>query len=101
VLEAEGSSNIMKMPGWGISDQVEQAKTLLASMLNCYLAAVNPTTTGPRLTIAGPQKMRRLPADSALRSSMTMDPAVDECFVPPPIAISQAKTLGEVGDCLL
>jgi hypothetical protein len=99
VLEAGNFSNLLKRPGWRISGKVEQAKTLLASMLNDDPAAVNVTITGPRLIIASLNKMRRLAADPALRSSITTDAAVDECLVPPPIVVRQAKTAGEVGGC--
>ena len=99
VLEAGNFSNIMKRPGWRISGKVERAKTLLASMLNGDPAAVNVTITGPRLIVASLNKMRRLAADPALRSSMTTDAVVDECLVPPPVVVRQAKTTGEVGGC--
>jgi hypothetical protein len=99
VLEAGNFSNIMKKPGWHVSGKVERAKTLLASMLNGDPAAVNVTITGPRLIIASLNKMRRLAADPALRSSMTTDAFVDECLVPPPIVVRQAKTSGDVGGC--
>jgi hypothetical protein len=99
VLEAGNFSNIMKKPGWHVSGKVERAKTLLGSMLNSDPAAVNVTITGPRLIIASLNKMRRVAADPALRSSMTTDAVVDECLVPPPIVVRQAKTSGEVGGC--
>jgi hypothetical protein len=99
VLEAGSFSNIMKMPGSRISGRLEQAKTLLASMLNGDVIAINATITGPRLIIASLQKMRGLAADPALRSSMTTDAVVGECLVPPPIVVRQAKTSGEVGSC--
>ena len=89
----------MKRPGWRINGKVERAKALLASMLNGDPAAVNVTITGPRLIIASMNKMRRLAADPALRSSMTTDAVVDECLVPPPVVVRQAKTSGEVGGC--
>ena len=99
VLEAGNFGNIMKAPGWRINGKVERAKTLLASMLNGDLAAVNATITGPRLIIGSLTKMRRLAADPALRSSITTDAVVDECLIPPPIVVRQAKTSGEVGGC--
>ena len=99
VLEAGNFGNIMKAPGWRIDGKVERAKTLLASMLNGDLAAVNATITGPRLIIGSLTKMRRLAADPALRSSITTDAVVDECLIPPPIVVRQAKTSGEVGGC--
>ena len=99
VLEAGNFINIMKRPGWHINGKVERAKTLLASMLNGDLAAVNATITGPRLIIGSLTKMRRLAADPALRSSITTDAVVDECLIPPPIVVRQAKTSGEVGGC--
>jgi hypothetical protein len=99
VLEAGNFANIMKSPGWRIGGKVEQAKALLASMLNGDLAAVNATITGPRLIIGSLNKMRRLAADPALRSSITTDAVVDECLIPPPIVVRQAKTSGEVGGC--
>jgi hypothetical protein len=99
VLEAGNFSTIMKRPGWRISGRLERAKTLLASMLKGDLAAVNATITGPRLIIGSLNKMRRLAADPALRSSITTDAAMDECLVPPPVVVRQAKTSGEVGGC--
>jgi hypothetical protein len=98
-LEDGNFINIMKSPSWRISGKVERAKTLLASMLNGDLAAVNATITGPRLIIGSLSKMRQLAADPAIRSSMTTDAAVDECLIPPPIVVHQAKTSGEVGGC--
>src|SRR3984957_13095363 len=41
VLEAASSSNVLRMLGWRISGRLERAKTLLASMVNGDLAAVN------------------------------------------------------------
>ena len=41
VLEAASSSSVTKMLGWRISGRLERAKTLLASMVNGDLAAVN------------------------------------------------------------
>ncbi len=99
VLEAGNFINIMKRPASRISGKVERAKALLASMLNGDLAAVNVTITGPRLIIGSLTKMRRLAADPALRSSITTDAAVDECLIPPPVVVRQAKSSGEVGGC--
>ena len=99
VLEAGNFANIMKKPGWRISGRLERAKTLLASMLNGDLAAVNATITGPRLIIGSLSKMRQLAADPAILSSITTDAAVDKYLIPPPIVVRQAKTAGEVGGC--
>ena len=99
VLEAGNFANIIKKPGWRISGRLERAKTLLASMLNGDLAAVNATITGPRLIIGSLSKMRQLAADPAILSSITTDAAVDKCLIPPPIVVRQAKTAGEVGGC--
>src|SRR5271154_2398497 len=41
VLEAVSSSSVMTMLGWRISGRLERAKTLLASMVNGDLTAVN------------------------------------------------------------
>jgi hypothetical protein len=99
VLEAGNFPKTMKRPGWLISGKVGRAKTLLASMLNDDPAAVNVTITAPRLIIGSLTKMRRLAADPALRSSMAIDAVVDECLIPPPVVVRQAKTSGEVGGC--
>jgi hypothetical protein len=99
VLEAAGSSNILKMLWWRISGRVEQAKTFLASMVNGDLAGVIALIAARQLIADGLQKMRQLAADPALRSSITTDAAVDECLFAPPTVVRQAETSGEVGGC--
>jgi hypothetical protein len=99
VLEAAGSSNILKMLWWRISGRVERAKTLLASMVNGDLAGVIALIAARQLIADGLQKMRQLAADPALRSSITTDAAVDECLFAPPTVVRQAETSGEVGGC--
>src|SRR5271170_3708798 len=49
VLEAAGSSNILKMLVWRISGRLERAKTLLASMVNGDLAGVVGMINGRQL----------------------------------------------------
>ena len=49
VLEAANSSSVTKMLGWRISVRLERAKTLLASMVNGDLAAVNAIFAAPQL----------------------------------------------------
>jgi hypothetical protein len=99
VLEAASSSNVLKMLGWRISGRLEWAKTLLASMVNGDLAAVNATITARQLIVDGLHNMRQLAADPALRSSITTDAAVDQCLFAPVAVLRQAKTSGEVGGC--
>ena len=99
VLEAAGSSNLLRMLGWRISGRLERAKTLLASMVNGDLAALAAIIAAPQLIVDGLHKMRQLAADPACRSSMTTDAAVDECLFAPPTVMRQAKTSGEVGGC--
>jgi hypothetical protein len=99
VLEAAGSSNILKMLWWRISGRVERAKTLLASMVNGDLAGVIALIAARQLIADGLQKMRQLAADPALRSSITTDAAVDECLFAPPTVVREAETSGEVGGC--
>ena len=99
VLEAAGSSNVLKMLGWRISGRLERAKTLLASMVNGDLSAVNGISVALHHIVDGLHKMRQLAADPTLRSSMTTDAAVDECLFAPATVIRQAKTSGEVGGC--
>ena len=90
---------LTKMLGWRISGRLERAKTLLASMVNGDLAAVNAIIAAPQLIVDGLHKMRQLAADPALRSSITTDAAVDECLFAPTTVVRQAKTSGEVGGC--
>src|SRR5260370_14342724 len=99
VLEAASSSNFLKMLGWRISGRLERAKTLLASMVNGDLTAVNAMITARQLIVDGLHKMRQLAADPALRSSITTDAAVDECLIAPTNVVRQAKTSGEVSGC--
>jgi hypothetical protein len=99
VLEAARSSNVPRMLGWRISGRLEQAKTLLASMVNGDLVAVIAMITARQLIVDGLHKMRRLAADPALRSSITTDAAVDECLFTVTNVVRQAKTSGEVGGC--
>ena len=99
VLEAASSSNILKMLWWRISGRLERAKTLLGSMVNGDLAAVIALIAARQLIVDGLHKMRQLAADPALRSSITMDAAVDECLFAPTTVVRQAKTSGEVGGC--
>jgi hypothetical protein len=99
VLEAAGSSNVLRMLGWRISGRLERAKTLLASMVNGDLSGVIALIAARQLIDDGLHKMRQLAADPALRSSITTDAAVDECLFAPPTVVRQAKTFGEVGGC--
>src|ERR1700726_2583828 len=99
VLEAASSSSVTKMLGWRISGRLERAKTLLASMVNGDLAAVNALITARQLVVDGLHKMRQLAADPTLRSSIATDAAVDECLFAPTTVVRQATTSGEVGGC--
>ena len=99
VLEAAGSSNVLRMLGWRISGRLERAKTLLACMVNGDLAGVIALIAARQLIVDGLHKMRQLAADPALRSSITTDAAVDECLFPVTSVVRQAKTSGEVGGC--
>jgi len=99
VLEAASSSNVLKMLGWRISGRLERAKTLLASMVNGDLAAVNGIGVALHHIVDGLHKMRQLAANPTLRSSMTTDAAVDECLFAPATVIRQAKSSGDVGGC--
>jgi hypothetical protein len=99
VLEAAGSSNVLKMLGWRLSGRLDRAKTLLASMVNGDLAGVIAMIAARQLIVDGLHKMRQLAADPALRSSITTDAAVDECLFAPATVVRQAKTSGEVGGC--
>ena len=98
VLEAATSSNVLKMLSWRIGGRLEQAKTLLASMMNGDLAGVIALIAARQLIVDGLHKMRQLAADPALRSSIT-DAVVDECLFAPAAVVRQAKTSGEVGGC--
>ena len=95
VLEAAGSSNVLRMLVWRVSGRLERAKTLLASMVNGDLTAVNAMITARQLIVDGLHKMRQLAADRALRSSITTDAAVDQCLFAPAAVVRQAKTPGE------
>jgi hypothetical protein len=99
VLEAAGSSNVLKMLGWRISGRLERAKTLLASMMNGDLTGVLAMITARQLIVDGLHKMRQLAADPALRSSITTEAAADECLFAPATVVRQAKTSGEVSGC--
>jgi hypothetical protein len=99
VLEATSSSNFVKMLAWRISGRLERAKTLLASMMNGDLAAVNGISVALHHIVDGLHKMRQLAADPALRSSITADAAVDECLFAPTTVVRQAKTAGEIRGC--
>jgi hypothetical protein len=99
VLEAAGSSSFLKMLGWRITGRLERAKTLLASMVNGDLAAVNWISVALHHIIDGLHKMRQLAANPTLRSSMTTDAAVDECLFAPTTVVRQAKTSGDVDGC--
>ena len=87
------------MLGWRISGKLEQAKTLLASMVNGDLAAVNGIGVALHHIVDGLHKMRQLAADLTLQSSITTDAAVDECLYAPTTVIREAKTSGHVGGC--
>ena len=99
VLEAASSSSLLKMLGWRISGRLERAKTLLASMVNGDLAAVNGIGVALHHIVDGLHKMRQLAANPTLRSSMTTEAAVDECLFAPATVVRQAKTSGEIGGC--
>jgi hypothetical protein len=99
VLEAAGSSNVLKMLGWRLSGRLDRAKTLLASMVNGDLTGLFAMITARQLIDDGLHKMRQLAADPALRSSISTDAAVDECLFAPDTVLRQAKTSGEVGGC--
>jgi hypothetical protein len=99
VLEAASSSNVLKMLVWRISGKLEGAKTLLASMVNEDLAAVNGIGVAFHHIADGLHKMRQLAADPTLRSSMTTDAVVDQCLFAPASVVRQAKMHGEIGGC--
>ena len=99
VLEAASSSSVTKMLWWRISGRLERAKTLLASMVNGDLAAVNGISVALHHVVDGLHKMRQLAANPTARSSMTTDAAVAECLFAPTTVVRQAKTSGEVAGC--
>jgi hypothetical protein len=99
VLEAASSSNVLKMLVWRISGRLEHAKTLLASMVNGDLSAVNGISVAFHHIVDGLHKMRQLAADPTLRSSMTTDAVVDQCLFAPTSAVRQAKMPGEISGC--
>ena len=99
VLEAASSSNVLKMLVWRVSGKLERAKTLLASMMNGDLAAVNGISVALHHIVDGLHKMRQLAANPMLRPLMTTDAAVDECLFAPTSVVREAKTSGEVGGC--
>src|SRR5271169_3699811 len=90
VLEAASSSNVLIMLGWRISGRLERAKTLLASMVNGDLSAVNGISVALHHIVDGLHKMRQLAANPTLRSSITTDAAVDECLFAPTSVVRQA-----------
>jgi hypothetical protein len=99
VLEAASSSNVLKMLGWRISGRLERAKTLLASMVDGDLAAVNGISVALHHIVDGLHKMRQLAVNPTLRSSMTREAAADECLFAPTTVVRQARTSGDVGGC--
>ncbi len=99
VLEAASSSNVVKLLWWRISGRLDRAKTLLASMVNGDLAAVNGISVALHHIVDGMHKMRQLAANPALLSSLTTDTAVDQCLFAPATVVRQANTSGEVGGC--
>jgi len=99
VLEALSSSNALKMLAWRISGKLEQAKTLLYSMVNGNLAAVNGISVALHHIVDGLHKMRQIAANPALRSSITTDAVVDACLFAPSSVVRQAKASGEVSGC--
>jgi hypothetical protein len=99
VLEAASSSHVLKMLAWRISGRLERAKTLLASMVNGDLAAVNGISVALHHIVDGLHKMRQLAANPTLRPAMTTDTAVDECLFAPTTVVRQARASGEVGGC--
>jgi hypothetical protein len=99
VLEAASSSDVLKMLWWRFSGKLERAKTLLASIVNGDLAAVNGISVALHHVVDGLHKMRQLGANPALRTSMTTDAVVGECLFPASSVVRQAKTSGDVGGC--
>jgi hypothetical protein len=99
VLEAAGSSNVLRMLAWRISGRLERAKALLASGVNGDLVGVVAMITARQLIVDGLHKMRQLAADPALRSSISPAAAADECLFSPATVVRQAKTSGEVSGC--
>jgi hypothetical protein len=99
ILEASRSSNILKMLWWRISGRLEKAKTLLASMVNGDLSAVNEVGVAPHHIVDGLQKMWLLAADATARAQLTTDAIVDECLFAPGNVVRRAKTDGEIGGC--
>jgi hypothetical protein len=84
---------------WRVSGKLERAKTLLASMVNGDLTAVNAMITARQLIVDSLHKMRQLATDPALLSSITTAAAVDECLIAPAAVVRQAKTSGAVCGC--
>jgi hypothetical protein len=99
VLEAAKSSSALKMLEWRISGRLERAKSLLASMVNGDLAAVNGISVALHHIVDGLHKMRELAANPSLRSAMTTDAVIGECLFAPGTAVRQAKTSGEIAGC--
>ncbi len=98
ILEASGSSNIVKILWWRVSGRLERAKALLSSMVNGDLSAVNGIGVALHHIVDGLRRMRQLAADTT-RASLTTDAIVDECLFAPGSVIRLAKTDGKIGAC--
>jgi hypothetical protein len=96
ILKASGSSNAM-MFWWRISGKLARAKTLLSSMVNNDLSAVNGIGVALHHIVDGLHRMRQLAAGT--KDQWTTDAIVDECLFAPGSVVRLAKADGTVGGC--
>jgi hypothetical protein len=91
VLEAASSSNVLRMLGWRIGGRLERAKTLLASMVNGDLTAVNAMITARQLIVDGLHKMQA----TCCRPSASIFNNDGCCRGPMPLCTNHRCTPGE------
>ena len=99
ILEASSSSNVIKMLWWRMSGRLERAKTLLSSMVDGDLSAVNGIGVALHHIVDGFHRMRQLAADKTARAQWTTDAVVDECLFAPGSVVRMAKEDGRMGGC--
>jgi hypothetical protein len=88
-----------KILWWFVTGKLRRAKRLLAGMVDGNLSAMNAVGIAVHNTVRGLRHMRRLYADSSVRSCLSPEAAAGKCLFAPVSLYRQATAAGQLDGC--
>jgi hypothetical protein len=99
LVAAPRSNNLPLMLWWFVSGKVRHAKSLLASMVDDDLSAVNAIGIAVHNVVKSLRQMRVLHAGVETRPALSAEAAAEQCLFAPISVFRQATAAGQLGDC--